>query len=404
VSQHGVPAPTLLLAIRGLSVSIRHRWKPGRAATPAALPPPAPPPPPGTGTLAPTNIIRVRRRRQWWLPAMAGTAAPSFVSSVFHPAVSPRRLRPGRAGLVQFVPPVFAFPVSGSPILRPVGSGRRPVPRRRWIWAPRALAAPPSLARFAGPLLVQRRGDAPLRRRPGWMLHWLPIPLGGTLTNTAIAYHVYGNSGNGPINYSVILATVTGLTWTSDALAYPADWKFGVRAFNGCGEEQNVDVAVEIILDATGHDITNRPAAPIGLRAFARAGGAIRVEWAYPIINRPKTPTGFHVYVGLGGPPPDYTRAIATVLYTAGRAGTFVADLPPASLVTGNLAPTSPVRVRRRRQRWTGAALSSTDGVLYTIGVRAYNAAAEEPNTNTVTVTADATGPGPVDQLTGMAI
>ena len=43
------------------------------------------------------------------------------------------------------------------------------------------------------------------------------------------------------------------------------------------------------------------------------------------------------------------------------------------------------------------------DGVTYVIGVRAYNATAEEPNTMTVTVTADATGPEPVDSLTAVA-
>ena len=44
-----------------------------------------------------------------------------------------------------------------------------------------------------------------------------------------------------------------------------------------------------------------------------------------------------------------------------------------------------------------------TDGTTYTIGVRAYNATAEEMNTNAVTVTAIATGPAQVDGLVGVA-
>jgi hypothetical protein len=41
--------------------------------------------------------------------------------------------------------------------------------------------------------------------------------------------------------------------------------------------------------------------------------------------------------------------------------------------------------------------------MTYTIGVRAYNATAEESNSNTVIVTADATGPAAVGALTGTA-
>jgi len=44
------------------------------------------------------------------------------------------------------------------------------------------------------------------------------------------------------------------------------------------------------------------------------------------------------------------------------------------------------------------------DATTYLIGVRAYNSTAEEPNTYTVSVLTDATGPGPVDSLTGIAV
>jgi hypothetical protein len=85
-----------------------------------------------------------------------------------------------------------------------------------------------------------------------------------------VSYNIYSNTGVGdPINYGSAIATVGGLTWTSSALAYPGTWRFGVRAFNAFGEEQNLDCAVTIVLDAGGFDITLRPVAPVGLRAFA---------------------------------------------------------------------------------------------------------------------------------------
>ena len=43
------------------------------------------------------------------------------------------------------------------------------------------------------------------------------------------------------------------------------------------------------------------------------------------------------------------------------------------------------------------------NGVTYTIGVRAYNATAEESNTSTVNVTADNVGPTAVVGLIGIA-
>jgi hypothetical protein len=220
-----------------------------------------------------------------------------------------------------------------------------------------------------GPILVRTSGSG--RGSAGRVFHFLPAP-SGVPSGGFTKYHVYSNGGSGPINYATPVATVTGLSWTSSALAYPADWWFGVRAFNACGEEQNLDCAVELILDAAGHDITNRPPAPTGLRAFALAGGTIRVEWSYPTVRGPKTPTGFHVYIGIGAP--NYATPAATVLFSIGIAGSFVSNLT-----------------------------SLTDETTYTIGVRAFNAVAEEPNTVTVSATAEAVGPAAVDALVGVA-
>ena len=204
------------------------------------------------------------------------------------------------------------------------------------------------------------------------------------LTGSVLEYHVYANGGSGAIDYDTPVATTGLLTWTSGVLACGSDWRFGVRCFDpGSGlEEKNLDCSVEIVLDGSCADVTNRPAAPFGLRAFALAGGSVKVEWHFPLTtggnlaaaaSSPRKPVGFHVYIGI--PSVSYASPAATVLYSAGFANTFAATL--AGLM---------------------------DGVVYSIGVRAYNASAEEPNTAFVTVTADSTGPSPVVSLVGMAI
>jgi hypothetical protein len=190
-------------------------------------------------------------------------------------------------------------------------------------------------------------------------------------------YHVYSNTGSGdPINYATSVATtlISDTTWTSTALAAPGAWKFGVRAFDSNGEEQNLDCAVTIVLDAFGNDITNQPLPPTGLRAFAMPGGSIRVEWYYPLTRGPTVPIGFNIYLGIGDAP-NYTTPAATVLYSAGLFNVFVANI---------------------------AGLS--DGTTYAVGVRAYNGSGAEQNTIAVSVTADAIGPAAVDSLFATAI
>ena len=93
-------------------------------------------------------------------------------------------------------------------------------------------------------------------------------------------------------------------------------------------------------------------------------------------LLRPARPPrlGFNVYLGPGATP-DYATPAAVVAYGSGLFNTFVADLS-----------------------------GLTDGAVYSIGVRAFNASGEEANTVTVGVTADATGPLPVDLLIATAI
>ena len=191
----------------------------------------------------------------------------------------------------------------------------------------------------------------------------------------ATEFHVYSNTGAGDaIDYSTVVDTTATLTYTTSALSCPGTWSFGVRAFDTISglEEQNLDCSVRIVLDATGNDITNRPAPPSGLRAFALAGGSVRAEWFYPPPSGPRTPTGFHIYTGVG--PLSYATPTTTVLFSQGIANSYVANM--AGFI---------------------------DGTTYTIGVRAFNATAEEMNTNAVAVTAIATGPAAVDSLVGVA-
>lgn len=192
----------------------------------------------------------------------------------------------------------------------------------------------------------------------------------------ATGYHIYTNTGAGdPINYASPAATVSALTWTSPTLSFPGTWSFGVRAFDTESglEEQNLDCSVTMSLESSSQNITNQPLPPAGLRALPLAGGSVRLEWPYPVVNRARVPTGFHVYMGTGGTP-DYSTPTETVSFGAGLANTFVANLS-----------------------------GLTDGTTYSIGVRAYNATAEETNTNTVAVTADASGPSAVVSLTAIA-
>jgi hypothetical protein len=254
---------------------------------------------------------------------------------------------------------------------------RAPVKRSRGLPPPRGRVWIPGRIAVSGPPLTGVRALSPGRRSPGAAFRgrraWLPVlPSSPPLT----IYHVYANSGIGdPINYRSPIASLTTPGFQTSALSHPGTWSFGVRAFDqGSGlEEQNLDCGVTLILDSSGNDITNQPPPPLAIRAYAKAGGAIQVEWTYPLSTPLSTPTGFHVYIG-AGTTPNYTTPAATVPYNRMAANTFV------QVISG-----------------------LGDGVSYSVGVRAYNAVSEESNTNVVSVTAVATGPAAVDLFTGIA-
>jgi hypothetical protein len=189
-------------------------------------------------------------------------------------------------------------------------------------------------------------------------------------------YTVYGSTAaNQPIAYGgSTLAQTQSTSWTTPLRSAPGAWSFGVRAASAYGEEQNLDCAATIVLDSIGNDITNRPAPPTGMRAFATPAGGVRVEWHYPPARGVGAPAGFRVYLGQGASP-DYSRPAATVPFDAAILNSCFASL-------------------------SGLA----DGTTYAIGVRAYNAAGEETNTATASVVAGSSGPGAVASLSAAAV
>lgn len=172
------------------------------------------------------------------------------------------------------------------------------------------------------------------------------------------------------------LATnLSALTWATPALAAPSRNKFLVRAYDTVSglEEKNVDSLLEIVIDSTGADVTGRPAPPQGLLVSPIAGGGLAVEWTHPQIHQDALPTGFHVYKGTGGTP-NYAAVAATVAY---------------------LGP-----VAHRTTLTSGL----TSGTAYTIGVRAYNASGEEPNTAVATATPTTSAPANVAGLSSSLV
>lgn len=208
-----------------------------------------------------------------------------------------------------------------------------------------------------------------------------PTPIvGGTI------YMIYANDGaGGVVDYAAPIGTTSALTFTTGTLAADSDWTFAVRAKNAYGEETNTDARTRVILDSGRNDVTSLPLAPTQLTARPLASGGMRVEWSYPYPRATNQPTGFHVYHDAGTGTVDYATVRATVNFG-------LASLPSGYATAGFLSP-------HYRADLSGL----SDGTAYKFGVRAFNAAAEEGNTDIVTATADATAPSSVDSLAGVA-
>lgn len=182
-------------------------------------------------------------------------------------------------------------------------------------------------------------------------------------------YHVYMNHGNGDaVNYDFPVDTTSLTTWTTGLLPYPGDYSFHVRAFwaSDFDEEHNLDARVRVVLDATGADVTGRPAAPTGLAAATQKGGTVRLSWLYKTPGGRALPSKFNVYAGTPGV--SYAAYVQQVAY--GSDGRYFA------VVSGLM-----------------------NGRTYQFVVRAANATAEEPNTTIVTATSDSSGPNPPESL-----
>jgi hypothetical protein len=233
-------------------------------------------------------------------------------------------------------------------------------------------------------------------------------------TLSGLLYRVYRNDGRGgPIDYSTIVASTPGLTWTSSALVYPGVHKFGVRAYDQTSslEERNVDAVIVLKLDGSGVDITSMPDPPTNLSGILKASGSVRLDWSYQLTDPLKLPTGFRVYYGLANPP--ISRSVAAqrgrpIDQRIGNRTVPGPDLGTAqpiirsggiSVDLGTIRAT--VAYSRGVAFYTTTFSGLTDARSYTFVVRAYNASGEETNLLTTTLNADSTGPPNPYSLSG---
>ncbi len=188
-------------------------------------------------------------------------------------------------------------------------------------------------------------------------------------------YRIYeGSYADGPVDYGSIVTETALLTYQPIAVPPSSEVTFAIRTYDTVTglEELNTDARVRIVTDASGNDISNRPAPPSGLTASADKGGKILVEWVFLNPQGETLPTAFKVWI-TADVAPDYTSPVAgTVAYHPG-------------LVS-----------------YSFESIALTDTTSYAIGVRATNASGDETNTTFVICVADSTGPGPVINLTGV--
>lgn len=192
----------------------------------------------------------------------------------------------------------------------------------------------------------------------------------------ALEYRVYANDGaGGPVDYTTPVATTSSLTYVGSALPLSSDTTFAVRTRDTVSglEDLNTDARVQIVVNAAGADVTNRPNAPRGLTARLLAAGSIRVEWLYPPAGQLGAPTSFKVWATLG----------ASVNYAA--------------------SPSTTVTYDPGRQLYSATLTGLTGGSAYSVGVRATNASGDETNTASVAITPDSTAPSAPTGLTGTA-
>ncbi|MDG3005503.1 fibronectin type III domain-containing protein [Paludisphaera mucosa] len=198
------------------------------------------------------------------------------------------------------------------------------------------------------------------------------LSLGGSFLMPVITYRIYANNGLGdPIDYETAIAEVFETTWTSGPLPTDSSFRFAVRSYDATQglQEENLDAAVALVIDAEGRDATRVPPAPLGLRAIALEGGRARVEWTVAGTTPGRQAAKYNVYISPGFVV-DYSTPAASTSASASRGESFAVEL--AGLV---------------------------DGRRYAVVVRAMNRYGEETNTRSAFFTADASPPSQVDAL-----
>jgi hypothetical protein len=126
-----------------------------------------------------------------------------------------------------------------------------------WAWA-----LPAAGGAQLGGTDVQIAGTAYVLQPSGGVQLGLTIPTSWGV----ITYSLYANDGNGgPIDYNHPIFQTSGISWTSELLATPGDYKWGLRASYQGLEEKNLSCAVELVLDTSGRDITFLPLPPLNV-------------------------------------------------------------------------------------------------------------------------------------------
>ena len=155
-----------------------------------------------------------------------------------------------------------------------------------------------------------------------------------------IAYNVYGNNGSGPIDYSTVLATVSGTTWQSPALAPGSSWQFAVRATDTASglTESNVDARVAVNVDGSGADLGALPPTPTIEGAIVFGSNSCRLDWSCVRPIGQAAPTAFAVFVAPGTINPAATPTMVVAKPITDRSpltGCVLTGMPTGSSTVG---------------------------------------------------------------------
>jgi hypothetical protein len=197
----------------------------------------------------------------------------------------------------------------------------------------------------------------------------------------AVVYRIYANTGAGdPIDWEAPVATVSGLTWNTPALAFSTDWSFGMRPYDDVLmlEYQGIDATTRVIVGPNGEDLTDRPPPVQNVIVTGAEGLALNVAWSFGVVNSGTysfvRPTGFKVWHAVAPGPIDYDDPPSvTVPYAVGQ-------INYSATITG-----------------------LTAGTDYVIGVRSYGVLSDDGSVDVVLATVDGTAPSAPQSLVATA-